>query len=178
MIGNVEVRKTVIRNTLTVLLNGKDIRLDETGTICTKCDTNEECICGKFIKFVERTGDFDVQMDCLFGIGGESLVYKRKDGNGKEYAFKIIPITEITPETQKMIFNSQKQFTTRKNNKLSNDEVEELAISSRGPMEKAKESPEFDFSKMNHPNLMKYENIIVDVINGELCFVVGKSEAE
>ena len=62
--------------------------MDETGTICTKCDTQKECIRENFIEFVKSIGNFDVDLKFLFGIGGEvwreSLVYERKDGNGKE----------------------------------------------------------------------------------------------
>jgi len=172
MTGMVKVREGVIGNKSTVFLNGKDIRLDENGTICPKCDTQQECICGNFIKFVQKTGNFNVDLKLLFGIGGEALVYKRKDGNGKTKAFKIIPVSEITLETQKMILDSQKQFAARKKTRFVEDEIHDLAKSGQVTMEKAKESPEFDFSNINHPNLMKYENIIVDVINGEFCFVV------
>ena len=153
---------------------------------CPDCATQTECKCGNFADFVDSKGDFDIDLDSIFGIGGESLVYKRKDGKGKERAFKIIPYDDIPQDSQSAVQDShakfekskniRKQFRKIFNSRQRNDQKEilELVNFGSGPIEKVKNCSEFDFSNVKHPNLMQYENLIIDIVHGNFCLVVGQ----
>ena len=155
----------VTNNSSRVLVNGSAIS-------CPDCASQTECKCKKFADFVNSKGVFDIDLDSIFGIGGESLVYKRKDGKGKERAFKIIPYDDIPQDSQSAVQDSHAKFENRQ--RTGKEEILELVNFGSGPIEKVKNCSEFDFSNIKHPNLMQYENLIIDIVHGNFCLVVGE----
>ena len=179
MTGLVDVRKTASGVSIRCgqiigmpMIRGKIID-------CSGCPTTEECICGNFADFVKKNGNFQLNLDLLLGIGGESIVFKAQ-GKGKLKACKIIPYNEIRPDSKLVIEEAHRKYaesrlTLSSANKNLALEMEELLHTSCQLSEKAKEISEFNFSEIKHENLMEYDDFTIDIVHGKFCIIVGES---
>jgi len=134
-------------------------------------------------------------MDDLLGIGGESIVIKFKTQSGM-IAIKIIPLKDSDPKMKTSVQNEQNIFKTskipKKNlmNKVrlklgmkqktkkieldSNEGLREIIESEKESGNILKNEAEFECSSIQHPNIIGYLNVSLDIVNEEVALLAGK----
>jgi len=100
------------------------------------------------------------------GIGGESIVF-RKFINQKEKALKVAPYDDLPQSDKTQIKLDQRKFSNSGDVDLENE-------FSKNNFKIVEKNSEFSSSTLKHENLISYHNIIIDVVNGEFAFVIGK----
>jgi len=99
------------------------------------------------------------------GIGGESIVF-RKIINNKEKALKVAPVYNLSQNEEIKLKFEQTNISTSAYVNLQNFSKNNFQI--------VRKNPEFSSSNLKHENLIFYDNIVVDVVNGQFAFVIGK----
>ena len=122
-----------------------------------------------FLKSKIQNGQkVEINFDDLLGIGGESLVVRRFHGRDWK-AFKIIPLDGESGQTKNFFL----EFQQKMNLNITEDQFEKFA-------EEAKNSEilsgrsEYDFSSIRHKNIINYENVSLDLVDGHICLIAGK----
>ena len=49
-----------------------------------------------------------------------------------------------------------------------------MTEASNEQIKKVKESGEFHFSKIKHPNLIEYDSITIDIVHDKFCIIIGE----
>ena len=134
-------------------------------------------------------------MDNLLGIGGESLVMKFQEQSGV-IAIKIIPLDGEDTSTKLAVKNDLKQFQITENPNLrlkirtsTENAINKFrSITGRKPnlagdleifkMERQSgnvrnEQAEFECSSIQHPNVMRYGNVTLDIVNDQVALIAG-----
>jgi len=116
----------------------------------------------------------EYDFDDLLGIGGESLVIRRRH-EGKFKAFKIIPLGDGNSKIDEAeIPNEPENVSTAKMASLSLESEETQNIEDQNVQENNQlltGQSEFDSLRIRHPNIVNYERVSVDIVNGQPCLV-------
>jgi len=109
----------------------------------------------------------EIDFDQLLGIGGESLVLKKCHAQ-TDKAFKIIPRDGESSQTKNLI----QEFHQKMNSNISENQFAKSA-------EEAKNSQilvgraEYECASVRHENVINYENVTMDLVDGHICLVAG-----
>ena len=112
----------------------------------------------------------EIDFDELLGIGGESLVLKKLHGR-TEKSFKIIPLDGESGQTKNLIL----EFHQKMNLSISENQFAKSAAEAKNWQILAGKS-EYDCSSLRHDNIISYENVTMDLVDGHICLVAGNLE--
>jgi len=132
-------------------------------------------------------------MDDLLGIGGESLVLKFQGQSG-QVAIKIIPLDVAETQTKAFIIKDQQNFgkpdvgiienlqqcvgIKSRREKIENGDpdimIKELARIKRRSISVRNDQAVFECSSIQHPNIIGYENVTLDIVNETVALIAGK----
>ena len=141
----------------------------------------------------------ELNLDDLLGIGGESLVIRRRH-EGKFKAFKIVPLgdanskideienipenddlsndidtKEVTGKSKGLFSSFRKLFrgkkVSKRQNEAKNAEGENVDENEEENNPLLTGQSEFDSLNIQHPNIVNYERVSVDIVNGQPCLV-------
>jgi len=103
----------------------------------------------------------------LLGIGGESLVAKIMHGQVQK-AFKIIPLDGVDGQTKNLII----EFQQKMNLNISESQFEKSIEEARNS-EILSGRAEYEFGSIKHENIIDYENVTLDLVDGHVCLIAG-----
>jgi len=115
--------------------------------------------------------------DCL-GIGGQSITIRKTHGQYVK-AFKIIPLDDESEETKNRIRSCFENIGKITNVRpVRADELYPEPPTKRLKMgmkrwEPLQDQPEYICSSISHENVIRYENVSVDLVNDEPCLIIG-----
>ena len=115
---------------------------------------------------LNSVSQISVDFSKLLGIGGESIVF-RKFINQTEKALKVAPYNDLPQSDKNQIKLDQANISTSGDADLENS-------FSKNNFKIVEKNAEFSSSTLKHENLISYQNIIIDVVNDEFAFVIGK----
>jgi len=111
-----------------------------------------------------------VDLSDVLGIGGESIVIRHKTNYGaKLKAMKIAPYDDIPFDDQSVVQKTQRTLHQHKYGQFDiENELHENGVSA------LYKSTEFVATRLTHQNLLRYDHVVIDIINGRFAFIVGK----
>ena len=109
----------------------------------------------------------EIDFDELLGIGGESLVLRKFHGQTVK-AFKIIPLDGESDQTKTLI----QEFHQKMNSNISEDQFAKSAEEAKNFQILTGKS-EYECASIRHENVINYENVTMDLVDGHICLVAG-----
>ena len=116
---------------------------------------------------IRRGQKVEINFDDILGIGGESLVAKILHHQIQK-AFKIIPLDGEGGQTRNLII----EFQQKMNSNISESDFAKSAEEARNS-EILSGRPEYECGSIRHQNIIDYENVTLDLVDGHVCLIAG-----